>query len=338
MDCAKCSTKLPENAKFCNACGTSTEAAPDATPNEQTVVVEKEESTPACATCGAALLPNAKFCAKCGTVAARSGAVDEPTLVQGSTRQPPGKGVSPAPEAPTARFEAAAPPRQPHASGHMARAGAAPGYAGRDWVTDGMRYIQRVLTFDATVYSELRADPQATAFSVVAAALGMFAFGLGGFLWTAIEFDGDWEVFWKSALVGTLLGLLFWLGWVAVVVVVLTNAFRQTVRFDEVLRVLGAATATLALGILMFIPGITFGIALLVVALWVATSIFALQTAFQLEPRQAVAANIAGFAVWALILPLIVTAGNPLGPGIFLFDWSKDVVVDIYAAYSPLNR
>ena len=339
MNCNKCMASLPDGAKFCNKCGEpvqETRAEPDRTKETPPA----QAAAPACATCGAALLPNAKFCAKCGTVVARPEgnewmATDQEAVPAAST---PRAALSP--EAPTARMAGARSEPSPSRPTSTFSQTAAPAAqrAAPDWVTDAMRKLQRIATFDATVYSELRADPQATAFSLMAAALGMFAFGLGGFLWTAIEFDGDWEVFWKSALMGTLLGVLLWLVWVIAAVGVLTYAFRETVRFDEVLRVAGGASATLALGFFMFVPGITFGVALVAVALWVATSIFALQSAFQLEPRRAVAANIAGFAVWALILPLIATANNPLGPGILLFDSIKDGMGDIFDAFSQFSR
>ena len=330
MNCSRCSANLPYGAKFCNKCGTPVESPADQGKAKQKPPAQA--AGPACETCGSALLPNAKFCAKCGTVVAQpegteAKATDHEAAPAAST--PP---ATVSPEAPTTHMAGArsepAPTRPANSFGQPGAPATQPA-AAPDWVTDAMRYLQRIFIFDASVYSDLRASPQATAFSLMAATLGMFVFGLGGFLWTAIELDGGWEVFWKSALVGTLLGLLLWLGWVVAAVGVLTYVSRVTVRFDEVLRVSGGATAVLAVGFFMFIPGISFGVALVAVGLWVATSTFALQSAFGIEARQAISANIVGLAVWALILPLIVTTDNPLGPGIFLFDWTKDAIAEI---------
>jgi len=195
------------------------------------------------------------------------------------------------------------------------------------------KVLQRVFTFDLSVYSELRTDTKSTALSLVIAAVSMLAFGLGGYLWAAIAIESSWEAFWKSVLIGSLLGLGFWVIWVFVAIGVLTFGFRQTVRLDEALRVLGAASAPLAAGFFMFIPGVSFGVALVAVVLWVITSVFALQTAFEITPQQSIAANLAGFAVWALVLPLIVTADNVLGPGILWFDATKDALVDVASAF-----
>lgn len=336
MNCRKCSANLPVGAKFCNKCGSPTQAG---TEPSQAKHRPARDPGPTCATCGSALLPNAKFCAKCGTVVSQPEGAGAKAGTEAPTPAPPSPSPGASPDDATARMVGAGPePAASQAPGSFSQPSPPTAQPiAPDWIMDAMRYFQRIFTFDPSIYAELRASPQTTAFALLAAALGMFAFGLGGFLWTAIEFETDWEVFWKSALIGTLIGLVLWIGWVVAAVGFLTYVSRLTVRFDEVLRVSGGATATLAVGFFMFIPGISFGVALVAVALWVATSIFALQSAFQIEARQAIGANIVGLAVWALILPLIVTTDNPLGPGIFMFDWTKDALADIFDVVSAFS-
>jgi len=161
----------------------------------------------------------------------------------------------------------------------------------------------------------------------------MFVFGIGGWLWAEIELNADWELFWKSALLGTAISFGLWLAGLFVTVGVLSYVFHRSVRFDEVVRVAGAATAILALGVVMLIPGISFGIAILVVALWMAATILAMQIAFDLEHREAIVASAAGFAVWALILPLIVSEESTLGPGIWVFESGIDMLRRIFDPY-----
>ncbi len=329
--CANCGSALAPNAKFCARCGS--------------VVAQGEApaaaSAPApagnaCPNCGATLLTNAKFCAKCGTTVATAKAPtpeEQPAEVSAPPARPSAKAAGLDVSAVGPSAVGPAPPPQPPTFSQTTATGTAsevPAIIIRvDWFAEAARVLQRVFMFDLSVYSELRADTGATALSLVIAAISMFAFGLGGYLWFAIEIMRSWEAFWKSVLVGSLLGLGFWVIWVFVAIGVLTFAFRQTLRLDEVLRVAGAASAPLALGFFMFIPGTSFGVALIAVVLWVITSVFALQAALEITPQQAIVANLAGFAVWTLVLPLIVTSDNPLGPGILWFDWSKDSAVDL---------
>jgi Double zinc ribbon len=321
MNCPECGANLIEEAQFCNKCGAS---VPEALVAENAAT---SSMGPTCATCGSPLAENAKFCATCGTVVASAQSIPAEEITQVAATSSAAAYAGPdattrGVDSPGASF-GEAPPRRVAPYGQ-------PAAIGNDWVTEAARRFQRIFKFDASVYAELRSDPQATTFSLVAAALGMFAFGLGGFLWTAIEWDGSGEMFWKSALIGTLIGLAFWAIGLVVSVGVLAYAFRQTVRFDEMLRVAGAATATLSVGFFMLIPGIGFGVALLAVVFWVMATVFAMQSAFGIEQRQAVAASLAGFAVWAVILPLIVSKDNPIGPGIFLFDWTNDVLANSF--------
>ncbi len=352
--CATCGAALLPEAKFCKKCGTAVSGAEAPSPTGEPAKVEAEaqqavptvqEGAPqrenACATCGASLLPDAKFCAKCGTTVAteeEAGEVKQPTQPETSAAEPPaGEPVSPSDEAAAMQAEgqpaaAPPPPPQPHAPASTGIPPEAPSVGIQaDWLAWAGRTLQRIFLFDSSVYQELRVDPNATVLSFGIAAIAIFAFALGGFLWANIEVDNvvdfTWSgLFWKSALVGTLIGFGLWLAWITVAVAVLTQVYRMGLRLEEVFRVAGAASAPLAIGFFMFIPGISFGVALVAVVAWVATTIFALQAAFEMPPQKAVVASLAGFAVWAVILPLIVGGDDPLGPGIMLFDSLKDIL------------
>ena len=339
MQCTTCSATLPDNAKFCNKCGRPAPAPPEEP--APTAPEALEDQGDSCGTCGASLLPSAKFCAKCGTTVAteeEAGEVKQPAQLETPAAEPPaGKPVSPSDEAAAMQAErkpaaAPPPPPQPHAPAGTGIPPEAPSVGIQaDWLAWAGRTLQRIFLFDSSVYQELRLDPNATILSLGIAAIAIFAFGLGGFLWANIEVDNvvdfTWSgLFWKSALVGSLIGFGLWLAWIAVAVAVLTQVYRMSLRLEEVFRVAGAASAPLAIGFFMFIPGISFGVALVAVVAWVATSIFALQAAFEIPSQKAVVASLAGFAVWAIILPLVVGGDDPLGPGIMLFDSLKDIL------------
>ena len=198
----------------------------------------------------------------------------------------------------------------------------------------GTERLSRILRLDASVFAELRADSSATPFSLAVAAAAIFLMGLGGYLWVAIEFEPEGEVFWKSVLAGGLIAFIAWLGWMVAAYFVLANVYREAVRPDEVIRIGGAAAAPLALSFFMFIPGINFGVAVLSVVLWAVYTVLALSAGLGIAVQRAAVASLAGFALWMLVMPLIVSADNPLGPGLLLFDSIKDGLADLYRTFS----
>ncbi len=323
MRCTNCSKELPDTARFCDKCGTragSTEQSSAGPPGEETVIVGETRIAPGtgptagsdtCSVCGTNLLANARFCAKCGTIR------PEPSsLAKSGTGAPSGAGYRPAP-------------------GHEGYGGnPLYGAPGRDWIGETLAYVPRVFRFERDVFKQIRTDSTATPIAIVLAVLAMFIFGAGGWLWVEIEFDADWELFWKSALIGTVISFGLWLGGALITTGILNYVYQKPVRFDEVVRVTGAASTVLALGFLMFIPGIAFGVTILVVVLWMMVTVVALQSAFDLEPREAIVSVIGGFALWSLAFPLIVSSDNTLGPGIWVFEGVADAWRDLYDVYA----
>jgi hypothetical protein len=196
-------------------------------------------------------------------------------------------------------------------------------------LTTTINLLGRVVRLDASAFKELRETSAVTPFALAAVPLGLFAFALGTYFWFAFEVENSWELFWKSVLVGTVIGCLLWGVWAAVTYVMLTAVFREELHLDELLRVAGGASIVLALGFFAFIPGITFGVSLLATVAWAMVTAFALQSAFDLTPQRSTVSAISGFAVFSLIMPLIATADHPLGPGIFVFDSFKDAFIEL---------
>jgi hypothetical protein len=96
---------------------------------------------------------------------------------------------------------------------------------------------------------------------------------------------------------------------------------RARADMNELLRVLGFAAAPLAVGLLLFVPGLDFGIGALALALFFGASLIAVQSATDAPPGKVLLATAAGFAVFVAIESLLVQ-GDPwktISQNIFLF-------------------
>ena len=78
------------------------------------------------------------------------------------------------------------------------------------------------------------------------------------------------------------------------------------------------AAAPLALSFLLLIPGINYGLGLTSIALFFGLTTIAIQSVTTAEPAKVLLANAAGFAVWAIVLTLLVDNRTYLAPGIFI--------------------
>jgi len=192
--------------------------------------------------------------------------------------------------------------------------------------------LVRLARLDTTVFDEVRLDASATVPSVIVAVVATFLAGFGGWLWWVMSSDfdtGSGQVLIKSAILGSIFAIAMWVVWVLLVYVILTQVFRAQADVQQLVRTMGMAAAPLGLTILMFIPGISFGIALASVALFFGLSTMAAQAATNAPPAKVLVASIAGFAVWAIVLTVLtgdvsMSRGgdlsiNTYAPGIFIF-------------------
>ena len=179
--------------------------------------------------------------------------------------------------------------------------------------------LRRLLIFDLSVLDEVRFDPRASGASLVVAGTSMALFGLGGWLWWwASDLEADGPVFFKSVVLGTLTSLALWLVWLLAAYGLLERAMGVRVHVEELLRATGLATAPLALGVLMVIPALSFGVGIAVIGAWLLATQVAIERATGASSTQALVANLAGFALWAIGMSLLATAGEPFAPGPFL--------------------
>ena len=137
-------------------------------------------------------------------------------------------------------------------------------------------------------------------------------------------------MFVQSLIFGGILSLLFWFIWIAITYVLLTQMFRARADLNELIRVMGFATAPLALGVLMFIPELDWGIGLCSIAFFFALTTIAVQSATDAPAGRALAANAVGFAIWAIVLGILVSARHAWAPGFFILDRGSDYLRDVF--------
>ncbi|MDP9236099.1 MAG: hypothetical protein M3P30_01645 [Chloroflexota bacterium] len=193
--------------------------------------------------------------------------------------------------------------------------------------------LRRLATLDTTVFDEVRIDAASTLPAVLVVTIATLLAGIGGWVWWLLaDFGGSGKVFLESVIVGTIISVAIWFVWVAITYVVLTQLFRARADVQELIRVMGFASAPFGLMALMFIPGIDFGVALLAIALFFGTTVIAVQSATNAPAGRALVATAAGFAVWAIVLGLVTTSSKTWAPGIFVLDRPIDALRDISSA------
>ena len=203
-----------------------------------------------------------------------------------------------------------------------------------------LAWLKRLIYLDTRVFEEVRSNPTATLPSFLIATIAMFIAGLGGWLWWMLQdFGSDSDILVHSALIGSALAVFFWVVWLVVVYFLLTQVFRQRAYLEQLLRVMGLATAPIALMGLMFIPFASFAIGLAALVLVFGLSCVAISTVCTANPAQILVANLAGFFVWAVALTVLASGTGadhqPHAPGIFLYQAWVDAIADI-SGDSPL--
>lgn len=183
--------------------------------------------------------------------------------------------------------------------------------------------VRRLAMMDTSVFDEIKGDASATIPAAIVAVISTFLFGLGGWLWYSFQ-DYNYkssQFLMYSVILGTIVSLILIGIGAAVTYVVLTQVFRARADVNELVRVVGFATAPLALGILVFIPGLDFGIGALAVGLFFGTSYLAVQATTDAPPGKTLVAVAAGFAVWAVIESLLVQGDvwKTMSQNIFIF-------------------
>jgi hypothetical protein len=181
--------------------------------------------------------------------------------------------------------------------------------------------LQRLIRLDTSVFDEAGQDPGATLPSVIILVVSTLFAGVGGWLWWIVQdFPDSGKVFMQSVILGSVFSIALWIVWLFVTWVMLTQVFREDADWQQMLRTMGMAAMPLALSIGLFIPALGFGIALASLALFFGLTNIAIHAVTNASTGRVVVSNLAGFAVWSIILGLLVTTDSYFAPGIFLYD------------------
>ena len=177
----------------------------------------------------------------------------------------------------------------------------------------------RLVRLDTSALEEVRENTSQTVPALIVVAVALLLGALGGWLWLAFEFDTEFgSVFLREFLLGTVFGFLMWGAWVMAVELVLTQAYSQHVDRAALVRCMGFAAAPGALMLLVLVPSLSLGFGLVAIGAWWLLSDHAIRIAVPGVPApQVAAANLAGFALFALVLSLL---GHQAGmaPGVFV--------------------
>jgi hypothetical protein len=201
--------------------------------------------------------------------------------------------------------------------------------------------VRNALLLREDAWRELRDTPGFTLAALALAAAALLSGGFGAYLWAVVAdvqqipdiSPGKSDFLLDAFILGSVIAALLWLGGVVVAYAVLTQVYRETVAADALLRIAAVGAAPFALGVLVWIPGIGYGIGLMSIALMFFLTVFGVRVAYPaIEPGRVVVALVAGFAVLAMVLPLLSDTGRPLTPGAFVFEWSEDMIEKSFAS------
>ena len=138
--------------------------------------------------------------------------------------------------------------------------------------------IRRAILLDATAYEETRDDNAFTVVSLAAAGLAVLLGAIGAWLWASTvleDMPSGWFV--DTVILGTIFLLILWLIGVGVMYLILAQLYGEQITPDGLLRVATLGHLPFALSLLVFIPEIGFGFAMLGIAATFFYTNFAIQ-------------------------------------------------------------
>lgn len=175
-----------------------------------------------------------------------------------------------------------------------------------------MNKVMRLARLDTSVFDEVRDDPKEIGPAIILVAISALIAGIGVMLWLLfvkpdgadLDFAG---VLLKVLILGTIFAVVLWGVWVAVTYFVLVQVFKEPADIQVLARTMGYAAVPFALSFLMLIPGISLGIGIVALVIWFVMSIYAVQAATGASPDRVIIANLAGFAVFAIIMSFLAS-------------------------------
>lgn len=183
--------------------------------------------------------------------------------------------------------------------------------------------LTRIFRLDYSIFDDVRRDATATGPCIAIAAGASLLSGLGSWLWWSFkDFPDAGDVFLKSFILGSVFQLGLWFAWVYIAYTFLTQLYRANADVQEMVRTMGLAFVPVGISVLMFISVIAIPVGVFAMAAALLLSNVAIQAATRAPSSQVMVANLAGFAVFALVMGILGSTGNlgeGLAPGIFFF-------------------
>lgn len=156
-------------------------------------------------------------------------------------------------------------------------------------------------------------------FALVFALVAMVALALGGWLWWLTSGLGDpRSTLTKTLTVGVPFSFALWIAWLVAAVAVVQRLGRTLVPVDRLLREAGLACWPLFIALGMAVPAVSFGAGLLAIGGWLAATQAALARVAGRNSRGVLLANLAGFAIWCVVMSLLASGDQAIAPGPFV--------------------
>ena len=194
-------------------------------------------------------------------------------------------------------------------------------------LTTTLSRLRRLAVLDETVFDELRFDTNATLPGILTTAVGLFALGLGGWLWWLLsDLSATGSVFLKTVVLGAVFGFVAWVGWLLIVYTLLRRLAGITVEIEQLIRTAGFASASLLVALGMVAAPVAFGVGVFALVAWVGATQQAIERTVGRGGGDLLLANLAGFAAWVVVMSLLATGTNQIGPGPFLAESVWDAI------------
>jgi hypothetical protein len=189
-------------------------------------------------------------------------------------------------------------------------------------------WLLRLARLDFSVFDDLRSERTATASAILIVLAASLTAGMGSWFWALQNDDlgglDPAEVFVKTVLAGGLLQTGVFFLWVAMTYVVLTRMFAVQVLYADLVRTMGLAFAPVALGLFVALTplAVPFGVFALSVTLLTTTN--AVEQTSGVGQREAIFANLAGFAAFLVFMGALANVAEAgrfggLAPGLLFF-------------------
>ena len=193
-------------------------------------------------------------------------------------------------------------------------------------------WLVRLARLDLTVFDEVKDNAAATVPALAVVVAASFLAGLGSWLWWVFEIEagpgGDeknFEAFWKTFILGGIFMAALWVLWVYISAMILSRAYGAGADMNQMMRTMGLAFAPMAISFLVVIGVLAVPFGAFAVATTLLLTNVAIQATTDAEPGQVILSNLAGFAVFAIVLGILANVAQiydtgGLAPGIFFFD------------------